>query len=343
MAKQAHSSSKWQMLPNRPIATGLMVYAILWGLVLVTLDVFYLSMVIGSLLMPFTLLHIGIALLVMVWPFRWPRRWYYAIAGIGIAACLGAFMASQSSPSIATQPLYPSQTPATATKPLRILHQNVLFNNTHYQQLIDQIKALQPDFISIQEFSPAWQAALSPALAKTHRYRYEVPIPHPAGIACYSRYPLVDVRLESHQALPYITGAIVMGARDTVGFAAVHLLPPMMPYWYKHRKAHVDALLAGKWQQHRRYFVVGDLNAVPWDPITRRLRRGLRAIDAHPWYIGTFPARLRLLGDATPHSLAYIGIAIDRILWHSPTHTIQRSQLLAPVGSDHLGIFAVCR
>lgn len=213
---------------------------------------------------------------------------------------------------------------------LRIMSSNLLASNTDYDAHVQIIKSVNPDVIVFQEYTYAWQAALSFALGE-YPYKVEVPAHHAFGNALYSKYPLQNAR----------TPALVVDSRKSVDATMVidettlrvfgtHPPPPMSQRMHEERNLHLQRLGDNVQSYTAPMIVLGDLNISPWSTHFREFVSNAKLYDAR---------RGQGLLPTWSIEMPLLQIPIDHILFNERVRVLSM-QTSSDVKSDHKVIWA---
>jgi endonuclease/exonuclease/phosphatase (EEP) superfamily protein YafD len=220
-----------------------------------------------------------------------------------------------------------------ASSPLRIALANVFYENQEYDRLLQWVNQHQPDVIVLEEFSPAWEDALT-VWEQTFPYQLRESRPDAFGIALYSRIPLTQGHIHrfGNREIPWIEAELALGITPLTLWA-IHPYPPVGAGAARER----NALLAEVSQQIQNtlglHLVVGDLNTSFWSPTYQdfvnrsALKNSRQGFGIQP----TWPA-----------AIPWLAIPLDQILV-SPTVTVQDFEVGPSIGSDHLPVKTIVR
>ncbi|CUH80052.1 endonuclease/exonuclease/phosphatase family protein [Tropicibacter naphthalenivorans] len=243
---------------------------------------------------------IGFAL-ALIWT-GWPAWVRWPLAGLAVA-WLGAFVwASRPDTPGAGYVLY---------------QQNLLHNRADSAEWLSRVRVEEPDFLTLQEVSPANLAMLSGL------ERYVNAVHCPLG-------RMGEMVMTRH---PVVAGSGFCSKRD--GIAAVQVDLPEGPVWvvslhlswpWPHgQAAQVDQILPALRRISGPVILAGDFNSVAWSHTVARVGAATDARRIGP-VLGTF-------------DLPLIKIGIDHVLT-SGSGTVQ---VMPKLGSDHHGLRAVVR
>lgn len=162
----------------------------------------------------------------------------------------------------------PGYQPPAGPQVLKVMSYNVWATNTNYAEIANQIREIDPDFVSILEYASNWHEALN---CLNDRYPYQARIPrwHGFGIAMFSKYPLSDTKVmqltELNTDNPFIMTNVTFG-NQTIRMAAIHAVSPTTRYRLELRNQQFNeaaTVLAGK---DVPTVIMGDFNCAPWSP-----------------------------------------------------------------------------
>lgn len=216
---------------------------------------------------------------------------------------------------------------------VRVLSMNVLASNGSYQRMVQAVSARQPDVLLVIELTPEGVRALQ-AIHAEFPHRLLEPSTGNFGIGLYSRLPWTSCELVQFgpAGVPSIEARLRVGGRD-VTLVGTHPVPPSSGANAGDRDAHLLAVAERCRGMDTPVVLVGDLNATPWSPVFKRLKRagGLADTLAGRGWQPTWPAPLR-----------FAGIPIDHCLVSEEWRVAERSTGPA-VGGDHLPLFVDLR
>lgn len=174
---------------------------------------------------------------------------------------------------------------ASDARDFRVMEANVHYLNRQYARFIEMVRSEGPDFVMIEELTPAWFEGIKPLL---NDYPYFVAEPK-AGvlrIGLFSKCPLENTRL--FWIVPETYGSIwaetrIAGRKVTI--LAVHAIPawqigwpPFRSEWGVRRNATFDRIPGLLGSVDGPCLLLGDHNATMWSPCYRKMMRdaGLR-------------------------------------------------------------------
>jgi len=218
---------------------------------------------------------------------------------------------------------------------LKVLNSNLLLVNTEYQVQLNYIASVDPDIIALQEYTPAWDNKLSAALSK-YPHRALQPAHGSFGIALYSKFPIIDGRVEKFSSNTTLAVDSIIDLGDKhVRVLAVHPPPPTPGLMYTMRNEQLQLIAEKAASYDEPMIVLGDFNSTPWTThftnmeSTGKLRNASAGHGFHP----TWPNVWYLMPMLIP---------IDHILVNSQIGVVHfdSKQLL---GSDHKAIWSELR
>lgn len=209
---------------------------------------------------------------------------------------------------------------------LRVVFVNVLASNRDEQRLTSLLETEGPDVVAVAELQPFWARVLSEdAVQAAYPHRVEFPRPGDAGMAIYSRHPIVDS--DSNQvgrgAAPLVRATIDVDG-CAVEVVAANAFRPTSPATSSSRVemlGRLDSVVAGNGP----LVLVGGLGTGSGSPTLRRLldRHGL--VDTRRG-TGRQPTWMPVFGP--------LGLDVDHVLVDDDFgvrgHRTGRS-----IGSDH--------
>ncbi|NVJ48461.1 MAG: endonuclease/exonuclease/phosphatase family protein [Cytophagia bacterium] len=172
---------------------------------------------------------------------------------------------------------------------LKVLQFNVLSVNDKYEETINSVIELEPDFVSFQEVSHQWAEVLVAGLSQEYPF-YKV-VEHPdqgQGIAVFSKYPLQDVEEVHVTSTANITGKILVG-NEAVNFLALHTKSPTNRSKWNNRNNHLKWAEAYVNEQPGEFLVLGDFNTVPWDNRMLNFQSSTELSDSRKKLTPTYP------------------------------------------------------
>lgn len=214
---------------------------------------------------------------------------------------------------------------------LSVLQYNILAQNTAYQETMDKVIRIDPDFVSFQEVSTDWAEQLEEGLTKHYPYYRLVKHTDPTqGIAVFSKYPLVDITELDWYGTANIAGNVLV-AGESINFLCLHTKSPMTKSRWKTRNQHIQKARNFVKAKGGEFLVLGDFNTVPWDSRLRRFKSDTQLLDSRKKLTPTYPTWNPFVGQ----------IPIDYI-FHSKGIGCQSLDSVE-LTSDHKGILGTYR
>jgi endonuclease/exonuclease/phosphatase (EEP) superfamily protein YafD len=207
---------------------------------------------------------------------------------------------------------------------VHLMHVNVEMDAPDHGPLIAQIKAHNPDVLSLVEVDAAWMESFARELDYPHVQ--SAPRPDFLGLALLSKYPIRSFEVvELSRGVPVAMASLAIGTQ-TIPLTILHVLPPITPMWVRSRAETLTRLATQKIPATERWVVCGDFNATPWSRAFRNFAEvsGLSPVRYGGNYEGSWPA-----------FLPYGRLPIDHCLL-GPDLAVSRASLGEPVAGDHL-------
>ena len=173
---------------------------------------------------------------------------------------------------------------------LKVMQFNVLSSNTAYDQTIENVKNLSPDFISFQEVSNKWADELEAKLAD--EYPYFKVLRHKdagQGIAVFSKFPLQNIDEHLWEGTANLSGQVLI-ENEAINFLTLHTRSPRNKAKWQHRNAHIRQASEFVQQNGGEFLVLGDFNTVPWDKRMKEFKASTDLEDSRKKFVPTFPA-----------------------------------------------------
>jgi endonuclease/exonuclease/phosphatase (EEP) superfamily protein YafD len=271
-------------------------------------------------------------------PWLWPPALVALAIGLWRGRPLLAVVAAATSGVLLTSAVaglgLPTRSrPAGPLPTVRLFTANVHDANPDMGPIAEELAAVAPDLVALQELDPdgAERLARSGVL---DRFPYSVTETRwgASGIALWSRFPLVDARVEDVQGRPFIAATAMVGTHR-LRLYTVHMVAPLRGddrvQWQDQLRRVGEEVRAASGP----LVVAGDFNATRYHPSFRRLlREGLR--DAHEQrgrgWAATWPRGRRLLPPM---------LRLDHVLV-SPGLAVQAIREGVGEGSDHRPVIA---
>ena len=194
----------------------------------------------------------------------------------------------------------------------RALLLNLNTENRSYGKVLEFIRALQPDFMVLQEVNRAWAEQLG-ELQGDYAFSRACAREDNFGIAMFSRVPFehAEVRYIGQADVPSIVVRFVLGGQPLT-VIATHPLPPSSRAYASYRNEQLRELGVLVASLSDQVMVLGDLNTTSWSPFFRDLIRktGLRDSRKGHGIQPTWPAGLPILSVPIDHCLVSEGIIV---------------------------------
>ncbi len=163
---------------------------------------------------------------------------------------------------------------------LRVLEANVQMTNRHDDRLLRMVQQADPDLAWFQETDHWWERELAP-LSQSMPFKAAQPQSNYYGVLLVSKLRLDGPRIRdltgSHNPAVF-TGA-VMPSGQAISLYAIHPRPPQVGQSTAERDAQIMAAALAARDDAAPHIIMGDLNAVPWETVTRLLHRVARVLD----------------------------------------------------------------
>ena len=212
----------------------------------------------------------------------WIRRAHYRLAGINFFIYLLLLIKVNS-------PIDQGFRIIQGEEQLTVLQFNILATNQTYEETIEEVKRLSPDFVSFQEISNIWATQLEAGLTDVYPY-YRV-VRHydqTQGIAVFSKYPLREVRELDWFGTANISGKVEVGS-ESINFLCLHTKSPMTRGRWQVRNAHIEKARSYVNSNPGEFLVLGDFNTVPWDSRLLNFKSATRLVDSRKGLTPTYP------------------------------------------------------
>ncbi|UTW64132.1 endonuclease/exonuclease/phosphatase family protein [bacterium SCSIO 12741] len=223
----------------------------------------------------------------------------------------------------------PAQLGSPTSSDLRIAHFNVLRVNKDTEEIIEKALSSDAQVVSIQENDRFWDQRLKQKMLKAYPYYLTSPSDDCYGISVYSKIPF-----ESHKMIDVEGKKCVVAEINWDGYrtnlALVHATSPGTPSEFDQRNSHLAKLAEELKSLPHPLIVVGDLNAVPWDPVLLRWKKDLTLVRSGG-FTPTFPV-----------PLFPMMIPLDHVM-HSPEIASVKHEIIPVWSSDHFGVCASLR
>jgi len=216
---------------------------------------------------------------------------------------------------------------------IRIVSSNLLFKNQEFDAYIEQIRQLNPDIITLQEYSEDWHKAMLTEL-QDYPHRITHAENQPFGIALYSKYPIKegDVVYLGNTDKPSVNVNVHIDDR-LVQVITTHPPPPSASELYDERNALMQGLAAVTSEAATPVIVTGDFNATPWTAHFTNMERNGKLRSARKGFgiLVTWP-----------NGFWPLSIPIDHVLVSKNVEVLSL-ETLDSKGSDHFGLVSDLR
>lgn len=214
---------------------------------------------------------------------------------------------------------------------ITLLMTNVLEENREYSRLLHRIDVEQPDVIIAVEVDDRWMQALE-RLTRTYPYTVRNPINNTYGMVLFSRFPLIDPRIEFlvQDDIPSIHTRLRLRSGVEVILHALHPRPPEPIHDQESAPRDAELVLVGKRvaKEEGPIIVAGDLNDVAWSSTSELFVRLSGLLDPRTGrgFYNSFNAHHPLFRYPLDHVFA------------SKHFKLVRIERLPYIGSDHFPI-----
>lgn len=216
-----------------------------------------------------------------------------------------------------------TQPPPNAQPNLTLLNANVLSTNKTPEEVIEYIRATDPDIMLLQEISPKWIPLLQPLIDTDYPHALIEEQTDNFGMATLSKLPLDALAVIDPLgwSIPVIEVKLTLNGRK-VSVLNYHPLPPGSGDYVKLRNEQLAYISTYIREQSDLAIVAGDLNVTPWSPHYTSM------IEESGLYNTRKGFGLLLTWPAPPM------IPIDHILASPTIHTLNM-EIGPDNGSDH--------
>lgn len=161
---------------------------------------------------------------------------------------------------------------ASEAPPLRVMALNISTSNAGYSQVVDLIRARQPDLVFMSEVREDLLAVLREELTDSYPYLHAEPSRMTLGVAFLSRQPFVKVEtvMPGERGRRYLRAEIAWQGQP-VTIVGIHPLPPMTGAWAASRNHEIALMGQVANEATQPFILLGDLNASPWSQPMRGL------------------------------------------------------------------------
>jgi endonuclease/exonuclease/phosphatase (EEP) superfamily protein YafD len=210
---------------------------------------------------------------------------------------------------------------------LRVMISNVMTSNHRYGDVIDLVRAENPDLLVIMEMDFIWQARLEP-LKSLLPYSIAEPRTDNFGLAIYSKLPLANSQVrewgKSAIVVPSLTADITVRDR-VVSLVATHPAPPLDEDYSLSRNSQMNEMAEYVRQVGTEAIVMGDLNMSMWSPYYRKFIDRAKLRNTRQGF-GIQPS--------WPTNLPLLQIPIDHCSITSKIK-VSNNRIGKDIGSDH--------
>lgn len=263
-------------------------------------------------------------LILAVWLIKFSEPYKYFIGLAVVCVVLNGFE---------ILPWMHSSNPVSAKKSsVKILLSNVLTSNPLHFKAVNILKQNKPDIVVLEETNKDWLKSFR-TIEKVYKYSVKVPRNDNFGIALYSKYPLINTKVDywgSSYKKPVILTNIKLNGK-IIKIAAVHPTPPKNPECFNSRNLTFERLSRWVKSDKTPTIVIGDMNASMFSPSYKRLVRASSLANSRQGY-GLYPSWSVVLPE-------FLRVSIDNILY-SKDFSVQKFRTLSSIGSDHLPVYA---
>lgn len=170
-------------------------------------------------------------------------------------------------------PPAPTTQAAAEGPPLRVMAMNISTSNAGYGQVVDLIRARQPDLVFMSEVREDLLVVLREQLADSYPYLHAEPSRITLGVAFLSRQPFLAVETVmpgGERGRRYLR-AVLAWQGQPVTIVGIHPLPPMSAEWAASRNSEIALMGKVANGATQPFILLGDLNASPWSQPMRQL------------------------------------------------------------------------
>lgn len=199
-----------------------------------------------------------------------------------------------------------------AGQDVRIMLANIHTSNRQFDLFLSEVREIDPDILIVQEIDFAWKDALRQLYVE-----YPVSIEEPRqdnfGIACYSKLPIENLRIEyiGKSSVPSIRGK-VLDDNISLELIGTHPVPPVSYSYVSSRNSQLQELGRIVKDLNGAVVLVGDLNTTSWSPHFKDLIAHSMLSDSRRGFgiQATWPEGVFLLRVPLDHVLVSKDIAI---------------------------------
>jgi len=209
---------------------------------------------------------------------------------------------------------------------------NVLSDNTHVESLLTHIQTINPDVITLQEYTPKLQSKLT-VLDQQYPHQILLPQNNNFGIALYSKWPIVEHHILKYPPLNLPSIEALLDTTSAVRIITTHPPPPLNQALFQARNAQMNALAKYIQSLTSTTIVAGDFNNTPFTQSFKGFLKTSELFQArlHSGLLTTWPSKYVGLPVAIAIAIA---IAIDHILLSQSIDQYEMT-VLNDIGSDH--------
>jgi endonuclease/exonuclease/phosphatase (EEP) superfamily protein YafD len=210
---------------------------------------------------------------------------------------------------------------------LRVMISNVMTSNRRYGDVINLVRAENPDLLVIMEMDLVWQYQLEP-LKSLLPYSISEPRGDNFGLAIYSKLPLANSQVREWGkgaiVVPSLTADITVRDR-VVSLVATHPVPPLNEDYAMSRNSQMNEMAEYVRQVGTESIVMGDLNMSMWSPYYRKFIDRAKLRNTRQGF-GIQPS--------WPTNLPLFQIPIDHCSITSKLK-VSKNRIGKDIGSDH--------
>jgi endonuclease/exonuclease/phosphatase (EEP) superfamily protein YafD len=245
---------------------------------------------------------------------------------------LGAFLALLATGALSAAPVapyLPLAAPAVAagSARIKILTVNVSFRQFSANDLLDLVRAADPDVLITQELTPYAEKVLA-ELDEQFAHGFKLPADGPSGIGLWSRLELERVAPFALARMPAIEARVRAPAGGTFTVLGVHLSAPTSGRRAGARNAQLRELAERAAAVDGPLLIAGDFNVTPYSPYFTEWLAETGLTDSR---------RGRTLSVSWPTTMPLFGIPIDHVVANDG-FTFVAHRRLPNFRSDHYGV-----
>ena len=211
---------------------------------------------------------------------------------------------------------------------------NVLQKNEEYNKVIKQIKDKNPDIFLLTETDQNWLNAIHGNFNQKYNYKVEIPIPNTYGMILYSKYKLIDPKVNYlvEDSIPSIDSKFKMNNGTTIQLHTIHPKPPMPQESKTSKNRDAEMMLIAKEvlnEEKMPTLVMGDFNDVAWSTTTTLFQEVSKLLDIRKGrgFYNTYDANSYVMRWPLDH------------VFVSEEFRVSHLELLENNGSDHLPVY----